>query len=268
MPDACLPAASSAQRLCWTPCASSRDLLAVRARRARSKRNGAAWAVRQGLYMLMLGMIVRRVLGGLLTLPDRVCRRRRHQHPAGRRDRGDPGQIDIARGGGRPAQGARPRPAGHERYLRWLAGLLSGDPGVSLINRLPVAQLIGRGLANSLLLTALTAAVAVPLALLIGITTAIWRGTLYDRVANVTAVSLVARAGVPAGDGRRDALRRAAALGLGIGQAVDRLVHRGLAEFHLAGADALLRRDGADGAHDPRRAARRASIPPTSRWRG
>ncbi len=41
-----------------------------------------------------------------------------------------------------------------------------------------------------------------------------------------------------------------------IGQAVGRLVHRGLAELHPAGADALLCRDGADGAHDPRRAAR------------
>jgi peptide/nickel transport system permease protein len=62
---------------------------------------------------------------------------------------------------------------------------------VSLINRMPIGQLIGPRLANSLLLAALTAAISVPLALLLGITTAIWRGTAYDRVTNVTAVSLV-----------------------------------------------------------------------------
>jgi peptide/nickel transport system permease protein len=78
-----------------------------------------------------------------------------------------------------------------ERYLRWLGGLLTGDPGVSLISRVPIARLIGPRLANSLLLAGLTAAVAVPCALLLGITSAIWRGSLYDRVTNVAAVSLV-----------------------------------------------------------------------------
>ena len=157
----------------------------------------------------------------------------------------------------------------HERYLRWLGGLLSGDPGVSLINRLPVAQLIGPRLANSLLLTALTAAVAVPLALLIGITTAIWRGTLYDRVANVAAVSLVA---VP------EFLLATVGVMLfavqlrwvsAIANALDRLVRpRRCRTSPCPSLTLVLRRDGADGAHDPRRAARRARFAPISRWRG
>jgi peptide/nickel transport system permease protein len=77
------------------------------------------------------------------------------------------------------------------RYVTWLGGLLSGDPGQSLVNRLPVAQLIGTRLPNSLLLAALAAAVSVPLALTLGITAAVWRGTLYDRVSSLLAVSIV-----------------------------------------------------------------------------
>ena len=143
--------------------------------------------------MLMLGMIARRVLGGLLTLliVSVIVFVGTNILP------GDATEAILGQSTSPEAVAGLRKALGldlpaHERYLRWLAGLLSGDPGVSLINRLPVAQLIGPRLANSLLLTALTAAVAVPLALLIGITTAIWRGSLYDRVANVTAVSLVA----------------------------------------------------------------------------
>lgn len=77
------------------------------------------------------------------------------------------------------------------RYFQWLGGLLTGNPGQSLVNQLPVAELIGSRLPNSLLLAALTAAVSVPLALTLGITSAIWRGTLYDRVIGMLSVSVV-----------------------------------------------------------------------------
>jgi peptide/nickel transport system permease protein len=77
------------------------------------------------------------------------------------------------------------------RYLIWLGGLLRGDPGRSLVNQLPVTQLIGSRLPNSLLLAALTAAFSVPLALTLGITAAVKRGSLYDRVANLVTVGVV-----------------------------------------------------------------------------
>jgi len=77
------------------------------------------------------------------------------------------------------------------RYLGWLGGLVSGNPGNSLVNHLPVAEMIGNRLPNSLLLAALTAAVSVPVALAIGITTAIWQGSLYDRLASMATVSVV-----------------------------------------------------------------------------
>jgi len=77
------------------------------------------------------------------------------------------------------------------RYVHWLGGLLVGNPGNALANGLPVAQLIGSRLPNSLVLAAAAAAVSVPLALTIGITTAMVRGSLYDRVVNVATVWVV-----------------------------------------------------------------------------
>ncbi|MBV9735359.1 MAG: ABC transporter permease [Acidisphaera sp.] len=77
------------------------------------------------------------------------------------------------------------------RYVSWLHGLLTGNPGLSLVNHLPVAGLIGGRLPNSLVLAAITTAFSVPLALAIGITTAVWRGSLYDRIASTLTVSAV-----------------------------------------------------------------------------
>jgi peptide/nickel transport system permease protein len=77
------------------------------------------------------------------------------------------------------------------RYLHWLEGMLTGDPGVSLVNGMPVAELVGGRLASSLRLALLTTIVTVPLALTVGITAAVWRGSLYDRIVNVLTVATV-----------------------------------------------------------------------------
>jgi peptide/nickel transport system permease protein len=77
------------------------------------------------------------------------------------------------------------------RYLNWLGGLLRGDPGRSLVNNVPIARLIGSRLGNSLMLAAATAVVAVPVALTIGITAAMARGSLYDRVVSMLTLSIV-----------------------------------------------------------------------------
>jgi peptide/nickel transport system permease protein len=79
----------------------------------------------------------------------------------------------------------------HLRFLTWLAGMVSGNPGKSLVNGLPVAGLIGSRLGNSLTLAAMTAAVAVPLALVLGITAAMWRGSTYDRIVGASTVLVV-----------------------------------------------------------------------------
>ncbi|MFJ3056316.1 ABC transporter permease [Herbaspirillum sp. NPDC087042] len=77
------------------------------------------------------------------------------------------------------------------RYAQWLGNLLSGNPGMSLVNNVPVAQMIGGRLPASLMLAAVTAAVSVPLALVLGIVSAMYRGSTFDRVVTVGAVSMV-----------------------------------------------------------------------------
>jgi peptide/nickel transport system permease protein len=77
------------------------------------------------------------------------------------------------------------------RFLAWLGGLLTGDPGLSLINRTPVAQLIGQRLPNSLLLASLVSLVSVPLALTLGVTAAMRQGSRYDRFVSSMTVSMV-----------------------------------------------------------------------------
>lgn len=77
------------------------------------------------------------------------------------------------------------------RYTNWLTSLLSGDPGMSLVNNSPVAQMISGRLPASLLLAGITAAVSVPIALLLGIASAMYRGSLLDRCVNIGAVMMV-----------------------------------------------------------------------------
>jgi peptide/nickel transport system permease protein len=81
---------------------------------------------------------------------------------------------------------------GYVRYWRWLSGMLSGNPGQSLANNLPVSELIAKRLPKSLVLAGTTAAVSVPLALLIGILSAMYRGSRLDRTMNVMTLSMVA----------------------------------------------------------------------------
>jgi len=78
------------------------------------------------------------------------------------------------------------------RYVNWLTGMLSGDPGQSLVANMPVADVISTRLPNSLLLAALTALVAVPAALAIGIGSAMNRGGRIDRALNIATLSMVA----------------------------------------------------------------------------
>lgn len=83
------------------------------------------------------------------------------------------------------------RPA-HIRYLNWLTGMVSGDPGQSMVANMPVAEVISARLPNSLLLAALTALVAIPVALSIGIGSAMNRGGRIDRALNIVTLSMVA----------------------------------------------------------------------------
>lgn len=77
------------------------------------------------------------------------------------------------------------------RFLRWVAGLLQGDLGTSYANEMPVADLIGGRFINTLQLAGVTALFSVPIALTLGITAAMLRGSLYDRVVTVLTIGVI-----------------------------------------------------------------------------
>jgi len=77
------------------------------------------------------------------------------------------------------------------RFLKWIAGIFQGDFGTSYANNVPIANLIHGRLANTMKLAGLTAAIAVPFALTLGITAAMWRGTLYDRIVTVATIGII-----------------------------------------------------------------------------
>ena len=78
------------------------------------------------------------------------------------------------------------------RYLGWLVGLLHGDMGISLSSQTPITGLIAGRLGSSMTLAGVTAAISVPLALIIGICSAMFRGSLLDRALNVITMTTVA----------------------------------------------------------------------------
>lgn len=77
------------------------------------------------------------------------------------------------------------------RFVRWLGGLLVGDMGTSYVNNLPITDLVGGRLINSLRLAGVVTLLAVPLAMTFGITAAIYQGSLYDRVVSVFTITVI-----------------------------------------------------------------------------
>ncbi len=77
------------------------------------------------------------------------------------------------------------------RYWAWLTGVLQGDFGVSLATRRPIADMLATRLGNTVFLALYAAAIAVPLSLILGVLAALWRNSLFDRVANAGALSAI-----------------------------------------------------------------------------
>jgi peptide/nickel transport system permease protein len=71
------------------------------------------------------------------------------------------------------------------RYFSWLFGVFHGDFGRSLTNQRDILSELGPRFANTLFLAAYAAMIAVPLAVGLGILSAIREGRLTDRIANV-----------------------------------------------------------------------------------
>jgi peptide/nickel transport system permease protein len=78
------------------------------------------------------------------------------------------------------------------QFGRWAGGLLSGDPGNSLVNGKPVAELIGPRISNSLVLLGLVGLFGIPPSILLGIYAALRRGRRSDSTVSVAALALAA----------------------------------------------------------------------------
>jgi peptide/nickel transport system permease protein len=78
------------------------------------------------------------------------------------------------------------------RYFSWLAGMFQGNFGTSFASNLPVTQLVAQRIPATFQLAATTTLVSVPVALMIGITAAMKRGSLLDRALVVSTMAVVA----------------------------------------------------------------------------
>ena len=87
-----------------------------------------------------------------------------------------------------------------QRYFQWIGGIMQGDFGVSFSGRggsqgvdrsREVVELIAPRLRNTLFLAGLTALIAVPLALTLGITAALYRNSVYDKTVSTTTLTTI-----------------------------------------------------------------------------
>lgn len=88
----------------------------------------------------------------------------------------------------------------YERYLNWLGGVVTGDMGNSFSGRgssggadrsRAVMDLIAPRLANTLFLASMAAIISIPLAMFLGITAALYRNSIYDRVVNAVTLTTI-----------------------------------------------------------------------------
>ena len=77
------------------------------------------------------------------------------------------------------------------RYLDWLGGILTGDLGQSLASKRDISEFVGTRLSNTLFLGGLAAAIAVPLALFLGLLAALYRNSIFDRIVNFTTLTSI-----------------------------------------------------------------------------
>jgi len=86
------------------------------------------------------------------------------------------------------------------RYLHWVGNAVPGDLGTSFSGRnagssgagsRSVVDLIAPRFWNTLFLASITAVIAVPISLLLGITTALYRNSIYDRSVNTATLTTI-----------------------------------------------------------------------------
>ncbi|WP_433272270.1 ABC transporter permease [Actinosynnema sp. CS-041913] len=78
------------------------------------------------------------------------------------------------------------------QYLTWLGGILTGEPGHSLVTRESVGTLIGDRAVNSAVLVLVSAAIVVPLSVFVGAVAGRRRDRPFDRAVLVVTLGLTA----------------------------------------------------------------------------
>jgi peptide/nickel transport system permease protein len=85
------------------------------------------------------------------------------------------------------------------RYIQWVLGAIQGDLGTSFSGRnasgvdrsREVVGLIAPRLWNTMFLASMTAIIAVPISLALGITTALFRNSVFDRTVNTATLTTI-----------------------------------------------------------------------------
>ncbi|AJY47778.1 ABC transporter permease [Martelella endophytica] len=79
----------------------------------------------------------------------------------------------------------------YQRYLSWLVGLLHGDLGTSLTNGQNIATAIEGRLSNTLFLAGCAAIISVPLAIILGLVSVLYRNRWPDKlISTITLASI------------------------------------------------------------------------------
>ena len=68
----------------------------------------------------------------------------------------------------------------YERYVNWAVSVIQGDFGYSLSGEMKINDVLGPRVKNSLVLASASILIGIPIALLLGIITALWRDKLPD----------------------------------------------------------------------------------------
>ena len=76
----------------------------------------------------------------------------------------------------------------YERYISWAVGVVQGDFGYSLSGEMKINEVLGPRVKNSMVLASASILIGIPIALLLGIITALWRDRLPDIVISTITI--------------------------------------------------------------------------------
>ena len=76
----------------------------------------------------------------------------------------------------------------YERYISWAFGVLQGDFGYSLSGDMKINDVLGPRVKNSMVLASASILIGIPIALLLGIITALWRDKMPDIIISTITI--------------------------------------------------------------------------------